>query len=125
MLVGTLGSIALLLAAVGLYSVMAYVTQQRATEVGLRMALGASPASVLKLIVMRGTRLVAIGAALGCGGAFAGVRYIRNQLFGVEVTDPFIWLTVSTLLVLVGLLACAIPAWRAMRIDPAVALRNS
>jgi len=124
-LVGILSGMALLLAAVGLYGVMAYGTRQRTTEVGLRLALGATPVSILNLIVFRGARLVVMGVALGLVGAFASVRFVRSQLFGVEPTDPVTWLAVSAMLVLVGLTACAIPAWRAMRVDPAVALRSS
>lgn len=125
MLIGTLGGIALLLAAVGLYSVMAYVTKQWTTEVGLRMSLGATPASVMRLIVARGIGLVTTGILLGGAGALVGVKYIRSLLFGVEATDPFIWLGACALLAFVGLAACALPARHAMRIDPAIALRNS
>jgi putative ABC transport system permease protein len=109
--VGLLSGIALLLAAVGLYGVMAYVTRQRAAEVGLRLALGATPRSILNMVVMRGARLVAIGATLGFAGASVAVRYVRSQLFGVEPTDPLTWLAVSVVLVAVGLIACAVPAW--------------
>jgi putative ABC transport system permease protein len=123
--VGLLSGIALLLAAVGLYGVIAYATRQRTAEVGLRLALGATPASISRMIVMRGARLMAGGGVLGFAGAFAGMRYVRNQLFGVEPTDPITWLAVFALLLAIGLLACAIPARRAMRIDPAAALRSS
>jgi predicted permease len=123
--VGLLSGIALLLAAVGLYGVIAYATRQRTSEVGLRLALGATPASILTMIVLRGARLMAMGAVLGFAGAFAAMRYVRNQLFGVEPTDPLTWLAVFALLLVIGLLACAIPARRAMRIDPAAALRSS
>jgi ABC-type antimicrobial peptide transport system permease subunit len=124
-LAGILSGIALVLAAVGLYGVMAYAAKQRISEVGLRLALGATPASILNLIVMRGARLVAMGVALGLTGAFISVRFVRGQLFGVEATDPITWVVVSAVLVIVGLAACAIPAHRAMRVDPAVALRSS
>jgi len=123
--VGALSVIALLLAAVGLYGVIAYATRQRTTEVGLRLALGATPASILTLIVLRGARLVAIGAVLGSAGAFAAMRFVRHQLFGVQPADPITWLVVLVLLCGVGLAACAVPARRAMRIDPAAALRSS
>ena len=96
--VGLLSGIALLLAAVGLYGVIAYATRQRTSEVGLRLALGATPASILTMIVLRGARLIAMGAVLGFAGAFAAMRYVRNQLFGVEPTDPLTWLVVSALL---------------------------
>jgi predicted permease len=125
MVVGVLGGIALVLAAVGLYGVMAYATRQRTAEIGLRLALGATPASVLHLIVMRGARLLVIGIGLGLTWAFIGARYLRSQLFGVEPTDPWTWLAVFGVLALIGLAACAIPARRAMRIDPARALRAS
>jgi predicted permease len=123
--VGLLSGIALLLAAVGLYGVLAYATRQRTPEVGLRLALGATPASILRLIVMHGARLMAMGAGLGFAGAFFSVRYVRNQLFGVAPTDPVTWLAVFALLALIGLAACVVPARRAMRIDPAAALRSS
>jgi predicted permease len=123
--VGGLSAIALLLAAVGLYGVMAYATRQRTTEIGVRLALGATPTSILNMVVRRGLRLVVMGAAFGLVGAFLAVRFVRALLFGVEPTDPVTWIAVSALLILVGLLACAIPARRAMRIDPAAALRSS
>jgi predicted permease len=123
--VGGLSAIALLLAAVGLYGVMAYATRQRTTEIGVRLALGATPTSILNMVVRRGLWLVVMGAAFGLVGAFVAVRFVRVLLFGVEPTDPATWIAVSTLLMLVGLLACAIPARRAMRIDPAAALRSS
>jgi putative ABC transport system permease protein len=123
--VGSLSGIALLLAAVGLYGVMAYTTRQRTTEIGLRLALGATPASILNMIVLRGVRLVAIGGAFGLAGALIAVRFVRVLLFGVEPTDPITWIAVSGLLMLVGLVACALPARRAMRIDAAAALRGS
>jgi predicted permease len=124
-LVGSLSGIALLLAAVGLYGVMAYATRQRTTEIGVRLALGATRASILNMIVLRGLRLVVTGAAFGLAGAIVAVRFVRVWLFGVEPTDALTWITVSIVLMLVGLAACAIPARRAMRIDPAAALRSS
>ncbi len=124
-LVAALGGVALLLAAVGLYSVMAYGTRQRTTEIGLRLALGATPASILNLIVMRGATLVLTGTALGGAAAVVGVRYIRSLLFGIEATDPVTWLAVAGGLLLVGLVACVIPARHAMRISPVQALRSS
>jgi len=123
--VGGLSAIALLLAAVGLYGVMAYASRQRTTEIGVRLALGALPASILKMIVLRGLRLVGVGAAFGMIGAFIAVRFLRGLLFGVEPTDLLTWVAVSATLMLVGLVACVVPARRAMRIDPVRALRNS
>ena len=123
--VGGLSGIALLLAAVGLYGVMAYATRQRTPEIGVRLALGASPASILSMVVLRGLRLVAIGGTFGLVTAFVAVRFVRGLLFGVEPTDPVTWTAVVFTLTLVGLLACVVPARRAMRIDPVRALRNS
>jgi putative ABC transport system permease protein len=123
--VGGLSAIALLLAAVGLYGVMAYATRQRTTEIGVRLALGARPASILKMIVLRGLRLVGVGAAFGMIAAFIAVRFVRGLLFGVETTDPTTWTAVVVTLTVVGLVACVVPARRAMRIDPVRALRNS
>jgi ABC-type antimicrobial peptide transport system permease subunit len=123
--VGGLSAIALLLASVGLYGVMAYATRQRTTEIGVRLALGATPTSILNMVVRHGLWLVVVGAAFGIAGAFVAVRFVRVLLFGVEPTDPVTWIGVSILLMLVALLACAIPARRAMRIDPAAALRSS
>ena len=124
MLTGALSAIALLLAAVGLYGVMAYMARQRTTEVGLRLALGATPGSILTLIVTRGLRLAVLGAVLGLGGAAASARFIRAQLFGVNAGDPLTWFAVAGLLLLVALVACAIPAMRAMRVEPSTALRT-
>lgn len=122
--VGGLSGIALVLAAVGLYGVMAYSTRQRTTEIGVRLALGASPTSILNMIVMRGLWLVAVGGMLGLAGAIVAVRFVRGQLFGVEPSDPLTWITVATTLMFVGVAACAVPARRAMHIDPVRALRN-
>ncbi len=123
--VGSLSAIALLLAAVGLYGVMAYATRQRTTEIGVRLALGATPAAILNMVVLRGLWLVVIGAVFGLAGALVAVRFVRVLLFGVEPTDPVTWIAVSAVLMFVGFMACALPARRAMRIDPAAALRSS
>jgi ABC-type antimicrobial peptide transport system permease subunit len=123
-LTGILGGIALMLAAIGLYGVMAYTVKQRTREVGLRLALGATPSAVLQLIVGRGARLVAIGVVLGLIGAAASVRLVRAQLFGVETTDPVTWIGGAALLLVVGLIACGIPARRAMKVAPASVLRS-
>ena len=123
-LTGILGGIALLLAAVGLYGVMAYAVKQRTREVGLRLALGATPAVILQLIVGRGARLISVGVVLGLVGAAASVRLVRAQLFGVEPTDPLTWFGVGALLLVVGLVACGIPARKAMKVAPAAVLRS-
>ena len=122
-LVGLFGLVALVLAAIGLYGVMAHLATQRTTEIGIRLALGARPSSILGLILTDGLRLVAIGSALGFIGAFAGARYLQSQLFGVTPTDPVTFAGVCVVLLLVAIAACLIPARRAMQIDPALALR--
>ena len=123
-LTGILSGLALLLAAVGLYGVMAYTVKQRTREVGLRLAIGATPAGIMRLIVGRGARLIAVGFALGLVGAAAGMQLVRAQLFGVETTDPLTWLGVGLLLGVVGLVACGIPARRATKVAPAAVLRS-
>jgi ABC-type antimicrobial peptide transport system permease subunit len=124
-LVGLFGLLALVLASIGLYGVMAHMAEQRTTEIGIRLALGARPSSILKLMLTDGLRLVALGSVLGLVGAFAGARYVQNQLFGAEPTDPMTFAGVCVILLIVAIAACLIPARRAMRVDPALALRAS
>jgi predicted permease len=123
--VGLFAAVVLILAVVGLYGVMAYVATQKTTEIGIRLAMGAQPASIVLLVIWRGIRLLAIGVAMGLTGALIGTRYIEAQLFGVTATDPLTFVTVCLLLAIAGLTACAIPAWRAVRVDPIVALRGA
>lgn len=124
-LVGIFGVVALTLAAVGLYGVMAHLAGQRRTEIGIRLALGASPTSILRLIVSEGLRLVAIGAALGILAAIVSARWISSQLFGIEPMDPVTFVVGGLLLAVVAIMACLIPARRAMRVDPSTALRTA
>jgi putative ABC transport system permease protein len=113
----------LLLATIGIYGVVAYSVAQRTHEVGIRMALGANPQNILGLILRQGMAPALIGILIGLAGSFALTRLIEGQLYGVKPTDPLTLAAVSALLCLVTAAACVIPARRAMRVDPMVALR--
>jgi putative ABC transport system permease protein len=115
--------LAVLLAGVGIYGVMAYAVGQRTREMGLRMALGAAQSSVLRMILNQGLRLAAIGVVLGVASSFGLTRLMRGLLFGVKPSDPATFVFVTGALLLVALAACWIPAWRATRVDPVIALR--
>jgi ABC-type antimicrobial peptide transport system permease subunit len=114
----------LALATMGLYSVMMYAVSQRTREIGIRMALGATLRDVLRLIVGDGMRMVIIGLALGLTGAFAMTRILSALLLGVGATDPLTFVAVTILLFAVAMLACLIPARRATKVDPIIALRQ-
>jgi predicted permease len=116
-------SVALFLAAIGLYSVLAYYVSRRVHEIGVRVALGAGAAQLVRLVLRRGITLVATGIAVGLAGAFALTRLIQQMLFGVEPTDATTFVGVIVLFAMIALIACLIPAWRAVRVDPVAALQ--
>lgn len=122
-LIGSFGVVGLLLAAIGIYGILAYHVTQRTREIGIRMALGARRPDVVRLVVRGGLTLVAAGVGLGLAGAYAFTRVLRSLLFGVTPTDPLTFTAVPLLLVAVALLASYLPARRATRVDPIVALR--
>ena len=124
MLASLFGGIALFLAAVGIYGVLAFQVAQRRKEIGIRMALGSDGRRIFGLIVTEGLWLLAIGVAVGLAGAFAIRRAMETQLYGVQPMDPLVLTAVTGTLGLVAFLACAVPARRAARIDPLIALTD-
>jgi putative ABC transport system permease protein len=123
-LLSIFAGIALLLAAIGIYGVMAYSVQQRTQEIGIRMALGAQPGDVLRMVLRHGLLLCLVGIAVGISGAFAVIHLMKSLIFGVSPTDPVTFVSVAILLAGVAFFACWIPARRASRVDPMVALRH-
>jgi putative ABC transport system permease protein len=122
-LLSLFAGLALFLASIGIYGLISYSVSQRSREIGMRMAIGASPSDILRLVLSEGLRLVLVGAALGIAGAFFLTRLLATMLYGVTATDPWIFAAVTVVLVAVSLAACYLPARRAMRVDPLIALR--
>jgi putative ABC transport system permease protein len=123
LMIGIFAGVALLLAAIGIYGVMAFAVTQRTREIGIRMALGARKTDVLRLIVVSGMRLAVIGLAIGLVASWVLTRFIAGLLFGVEPTDPLTFSVVSACLLGAAFLACYLPARRATKVDPLEALR--
>ena len=122
-LTGTFASAALLLAALGVYGLLSYVVSQRTRDIGIRMALGAQQSDTMRLVLRQGLILTAMGIVLGLTGAAAVTRYLRGMLFGVTPLDPSTFVAVSLTFLLVATLASYVPARRATKVDPLVALR--
>jgi putative ABC transport system permease protein len=124
MLAGFFGVLALLLAGVGVYGVMAYTVSRRRAEIGVRMALGAAPAGVLRLVLRRVAVLLMLGVIAGGAVSYWAARFVGSLLYGLEPHDPVTFAAAAAVLLITGLLAGAVPAWRAARIDPTTALRS-
>jgi ABC-type antimicrobial peptide transport system permease subunit len=123
-LLGSFSALALILAAIGLYSVLAYLVTQRTREIGIRMALGAQQADVLRLVMGHGSKLTVAGLILGIVSALALTRFLKTMLFGVDAKDPATFVGVMAILAAVAMAACFIPALRAVGVEPMVALRD-
>ncbi len=118
------GGMALLLGLVGLYAAISYSVSQRTHEIGIRTALGARPGDILRLVVDQGLKMVVIGVAIGIAVALALTRFLSSLLYGIRPTDPVTFIAVSLVLMGVALLACYVPARRAAKVDPMIALRH-
>jgi putative ABC transport system permease protein len=123
-LLGVFAAIALLLATLGIYSVISYSIALRTQEIGIRMALGAQRSSILKMVIRKGIALTLIGAVIGLGAAFVLTRWMSSMLFGVSASDPATYVLVFLVSIGAALLACSIPARRATQVDPLVAVRS-
>lgn len=124
LLANAFGVVALFLATLGIYGVLAYLVAQRTREIGIRVALGSSKAAILRLVLREGFELVVIGLVLGIVGAVSMQKAVASEIYGVRALDPFVLVSVMAVLVIVALAACAVPARRAVRVDPIIALRS-
>jgi ABC-type antimicrobial peptide transport system permease subunit len=123
MLSGAFGLLATLLAAIGLYGVIAHSVTRRTAEIGVRMALGAQPAVVLRMILVEAGRMAGAGIVIGLIAAFAVSHYVESQLYGMKAADPTVFAIGAVLLAVVAVAAALVPGWRASRIEPVVALK--
>ncbi|MGC1416475.1 MAG: FtsX-like permease family protein, partial [Candidatus Acidiferrum sp.] len=124
LLANAFGGVALFLATLGIYGVLAYLVAQRTREIGIRVALGSTRAKILKMVLWEGLQLVIIGLVLGIIGAILLQKAIASEIYGVRPLDPLVLGSVMAVLAIVALAACAVPARRAMRVDPIIALRS-
>jgi putative ABC transport system permease protein len=123
-LLGLFSALALVLSAIGIYGVISYSVAQRTREIGIRMALGAQPRDVLRLVLAQGGKIAAIGIVAGSAASLGLTRWLANLLYSVSAVDPATFAIVTVVLALVAMVACYIPARRTLRVDPLIALRH-